>query len=108
MFDDLFAHEAFALIRMRGADSVTLLAGPRTDLKSFQHIKLRFVVADIPLLILGHNGAIAHDSFRRKCLKLYDVCTRSSSSVHQSQGKIQTSVVMDARFGDDRDVRSWH
>jgi phenazine biosynthesis protein phzE len=40
MFDDLFAHEAFALIRMRGADSVTLLAGPRTDLET---------LADIPL-----------------------------------------------------------
>ena len=47
MFDDLFAHEAFALIRMRGADVVTLLAGPRTDLKS---------LADIPLAASTQAG----------------------------------------------------
>src|ERR1044072_7914727 len=47
MFDDLFAHEAFALIRMRGADTVTLLAGPRTDLKS---------LADIPLAASTQAG----------------------------------------------------
>ncbi|HUS22687.1 MAG TPA: chorismate-binding protein, partial [Aeromicrobium sp.] len=47
MFDDLFAHEAFALIRMRGADAVTLLAGPRTDLKS---------LADIPLAASTQAG----------------------------------------------------
>src|ERR1044072_5050495 len=47
MFDDLFAHEAFALIRMRGADTVTLLAGPRTDLKS---------LADIPLAASTEAG----------------------------------------------------
>ena len=40
MFDDLFAHEAFALIRMRGADTVTLLAGSRTDLGSRAEIPL--------------------------------------------------------------------
>jgi phenazine biosynthesis protein phzE len=47
MFDDLFAHEAFALIRMRGADAVTVLAGPRTDLKS---------LADIPLAASTQAG----------------------------------------------------
>ena len=47
MFDDLFAHEAFALIRTRGADEVTLLAGPRTDFES---------LADIPLATTGQPG----------------------------------------------------
>ena len=40
MFDDLFAAESFALIRMHGADEVLLLAGPRTDVAT---------LADIPL-----------------------------------------------------------
>jgi len=47
MFDDLFAHEAFALIRMRGAETVTLLAGQRIDLAS---------LADIPLASTGESG----------------------------------------------------
>ena len=38
MFEDLLAHEAFALIRERGADTVTLLAGPRTDLHALADI----------------------------------------------------------------------
>ena len=78
---------------------------PRADLQSLEHVKLRFTAADIALLILGHTGAIAHDSFRRKCLKLHDVCARRRSSVYQGQGKIQAPVVIDARFGDDCDVR---
>jgi phenazine biosynthesis protein phzE len=40
MFEDLIAHEAFALIRTHNADVVTLLAGSRTDLES---------LADIPM-----------------------------------------------------------
>jgi phenazine biosynthesis protein phzE len=47
MFDDLFASEAFALIRMRGRDDVTLLAGPRMDIES---------LADIPLAGTGEAG----------------------------------------------------
>jgi phenazine biosynthesis protein phzE len=47
MFDDLFAHEAFALIRMRGADTVTLLAGARTDIES---------LADVPLAATTQAG----------------------------------------------------
>jgi phenazine biosynthesis protein phzE len=47
MFDDLFTHEAFALIRTRGAETVTLLAGPRSDVES---------LADIPLASTGQPG----------------------------------------------------
>jgi len=47
MFDDLFAHEAFALIRMREADTVTMLAGPRTDIDT---------LAEIPLAARGGSG----------------------------------------------------
>jgi phenazine biosynthesis protein phzE len=47
MFDDLTAHDAFALIRMRGADSVTLLAGGRTDIES---------LADIPMAASDEPG----------------------------------------------------
>ena len=47
MFDDLFAQPAFALIRTRDADTVTLLAGPRDDLES---------LADIPLTASGQAG----------------------------------------------------
>ena len=46
-FDDLFAHEAFALIRMRGADEVTLIAGARSDIQS---------LADIPLAASTEPG----------------------------------------------------
>ncbi|RLV56146.1 phenazine-specific anthranilate synthase component I [Aeromicrobium phragmitis] len=41
LLDDLLAQPAFALIRGREADTVTLLGGPRTDIES---------LADIPLL----------------------------------------------------------
>lgn len=47
MFEDLTAHEAFALIRMRNADAVTLLAGRRTDLES---------LADIPMAASDEPG----------------------------------------------------
>jgi phenazine biosynthesis protein phzE len=47
MFEDLTAHEAFALIRMRGADAVTLLAGSRTDIAS---------LADIPMTASDQPG----------------------------------------------------
>src|ERR671912_770413 len=48
MFDDLFAHEAFALIRTRGSDSVTLLAGARTDLDSLADIALTDLFEALP------------------------------------------------------------
>lgn len=41
MLDDLLAQPAFALIRVRDADTVTLVGGPRTDVES---------LADIPLV----------------------------------------------------------
>jgi 2-amino-4-deoxychorismate synthase len=44
MLDDLLAQPAFALIRVRDADTVTLVGGPRTDVES---------LADIPL----HTGS---------------------------------------------------
>ncbi|MFL6088910.1 MAG: chorismate-binding protein [Aeromicrobium sp.] len=47
MFDDLFASEAFAMIRMRGAESVTLLGGARSDIPT---------LADIPLSENGDPG----------------------------------------------------
>lgn len=48
MFEDLMtAHEAFAFIRTRNADSVTLLAGARTDIES---------LADIPLAASNEPG----------------------------------------------------
>ena len=40
MLDDLLAQPAFALIRVRDADTVTLVGGPRTDVET---------LADIPL-----------------------------------------------------------
>jgi len=47
MFEDLTAHEAFALIRMRNADVVTLVAGRRTDIDS---------LADIPMAASDEPG----------------------------------------------------
>src|SRR3954453_2753259 len=47
MFEDLAAHEAFALIRVRDADAVTLLAGRRTDIAS---------LADIPMAASEQTG----------------------------------------------------
>jgi phenazine biosynthesis protein phzE len=67
MFDDLFAHEAFALIRMRGADAVTLLAGPRTDLKSLADIPLEATTQAgwqslvlVPFAQVEERGFVAH------------------------------------------------
>lgn len=52
MFDDLFAAESFALIRTQGADSVLVLAGPRSDVAT---------LADIPLAT-GDSDADEWDS----------------------------------------------
>ncbi|HSI26530.1 MAG TPA: chorismate-binding protein [Aeromicrobium sp.] len=52
MFDDLFAAESFALIRMHDADAVLLLAGPRTDVAT---------LADIPL-VTGDEDSDVWDS----------------------------------------------
>jgi len=41
MLDDLLAAPAFALIRVRDSDTVTLVAGPRTDLEALADIPLR-------------------------------------------------------------------
>ncbi len=67
MFDDLFAHEAFALIRMRGADSVTLLAGPRTDLETLAEIPLHGGASGgweslvlVPFAQVQERGFVAH------------------------------------------------
>src|SRR5690242_7832455 len=46
-FDDLFSSDAFALIRTRGGETVTLLAGQRTDVAS---------LADIPLTATSEAG----------------------------------------------------
>ncbi|MBC7631937.1 anthranilate synthase family protein [Aeromicrobium sp.] len=40
MLDDLLAQPAFALIRVRDSDTVTLIGGPRTDLESLTDIPL--------------------------------------------------------------------
>ena len=40
MLDDLLAQPAFALIRVRDSDTVTLIGGPRTDLESLSDIPL--------------------------------------------------------------------
>jgi phenazine biosynthesis protein phzE len=50
MLDDLLAQPAFALIRVRESDTVTLVGGPRTDLDS---------LADIPL-VPGGDAAWNH------------------------------------------------
>src|SRR5690242_9035273 len=67
MFDDLFAHQAFALIRMRGADAVTLLAGPRTDLESLADIPLQGGSGSgweslvlVPFAQVQERGFVAH------------------------------------------------
>jgi phenazine biosynthesis protein phzE len=49
VFDDLFAAESFALIRMHGADAILLLAGPRTDVAT---------LADIPLVTGDEDGDV--------------------------------------------------
>ena len=41
MLDDLLAQPAFALIRVRDADTVTLVGGPRTDVEALADIPLR-------------------------------------------------------------------
>ena len=67
MFDDLFGHEAFALIRMRGADTVTLLAGPRTDLETLAQIPLQGGSGSgweslvlVPFAQVQERGFVAH------------------------------------------------
>ncbi len=67
MLDDLFALEAFALIRMRGADEVTLLAGPRTDLDSLSEVPLEASSAPgwqslvlVPFAQVQERGFVAH------------------------------------------------
>ena len=67
MFDDLFAHEAFALIRMRGADTVTLLAGPRTDIESLTDIPMTASAEPgweslvlVPFAQVRERGFVAH------------------------------------------------
>ena len=40
MLDDLLSQQAFALIRVRDADTVTLIGGPRTDLETLGDIPL--------------------------------------------------------------------
>ena len=67
MFDDLFAHEAFALVRMRGADTVTLLAGSRTDLGSLAEIPLSASSVPgweslvlVPFAQVQERGFVAH------------------------------------------------
>src|SRR5688500_6240895 len=67
MFDDLFAHEAFALVRMRGADEVTLIAGPRTDIATLAEIPMAASTADgwqslvlVPFAQAQERGFVAH------------------------------------------------
>ena len=40
MLDDLLAQPAFALIRVRDADTVTLVGGPRTDVEAANPIEV--------------------------------------------------------------------
>ena len=67
MFDDLFAHEAFALVRMRGADEVTLIAGPRTDIATLAEIPMAASTAPgwqslvlVPFAQAQERGFVAH------------------------------------------------
>jgi phenazine biosynthesis protein phzE len=67
VFDDLFAREAFALIRMRGRDEVTLLAGDRTDLESLADMRLAATDAPgweslvlVPFAQVRERGFAAH------------------------------------------------
>ncbi len=67
MFDDLFAHEAFALVRMRGADEVTLIAGPRTDIATLAEIPMAASTAAgwqslvlVPFAQAQERGFVAH------------------------------------------------
>jgi phenazine biosynthesis protein phzE len=67
VLDDLFAHEAFALIRTRGADEVTLLAGARTDIESLSDIPLAATDAAgwqslvlVPFAQVRERGFVAH------------------------------------------------
>lgn len=66
-FDDLFGHEAFALIRMRGADDVTLIAGSRTDVSTLAEIPLSADAAPgwqslvlVPFAQVQERGFVAH------------------------------------------------
>ena len=67
MLDDLFAHDAFALIRMRGDDAVTLLAGPRADVQSLADIPLAASTGSgweslvlVPFAQVHERGFVAH------------------------------------------------
>ena len=67
MFDDLFAHEAFALVRMRGVDEVTLIAGPRTDIATLAEIPMAASTAAgwqslvlVPFAQAQERGFVAH------------------------------------------------
>ena len=89
MFDDLFGHEAFALIRMRGADTVTLLAGPRTDLETLAQIPLQGGSGSgweslvlVPFAPVPERGFVAHQdgTVRSRSPTSWQRCRTSRSS----------------------------
>jgi phenazine biosynthesis protein phzE len=81
MFDDLTAHEAFALIRMRNADAVTLVAGRRTDLESLSDIPM--AASDepgwnslvlVPFAQVRERGFVAHQDGTPLSVIAADIC----------------------------------
>jgi phenazine biosynthesis protein phzE len=81
MFDDLTAHEAFALIRMRNADAVTLVAGRRTDLESLSDIPM--AASDepgwnslvlVPFAQVRERGFVAHQDGTPLRVITADIC----------------------------------
>ncbi len=72
------------------------------QLQLTQHVELAFPGIGGLLLILGFGCRLRDQFFGLECLELNRIGTCRRRRVHQAHRSFQTSVMIDARLGDDK------